>query len=64
MDKVDITPFQILLTDLLNRDTYPGEIHVCPLCSGRLHVSMSDYVQTSRGKRMGVSMECETVKHQ
>lgn len=62
MDKIDITPFQHLLMDLLNRDTDPGKIHICPLCNGRLHVSMSGYIQTSRGKRMGVGMDCEDCK--
>ena len=62
MDKDDINLFDRLLTDLINRDTDPGEIHVCPQCNGRLHVSISGYVETNRGKRLGVSMRCDDCK--
>ena len=29
-----------LIYDLIKRETNPGEIHVCPNCNGRLHVSI------------------------
>ena len=62
MDKGDITPLRLLIRDLLSRKTNPGEIHVCPLCKGILHVSMSGYTQVGQTKRFAAYTKCENCK--
>jgi len=58
MDK-DINPIRLLIQDLLSRNTNPGEIHVCPLCNGILHVRMSGYTQVRQTKRFAAYVHCE-----
>jgi hypothetical protein len=47
-----------LVDQLLQMDDNPGELHPCPLCGGKLHVSFELY---SRGSRdmLGISVWCE-----
>jgi hypothetical protein len=61
-NKDDITPLRLLLQDLLDRKTDPGEIHVCPLCQGILHVRMSGYTQVRQTKRFAAYVRCENCK--
>jgi len=59
-DKDDITPLRRMITDLLDRKTDPGEIHVCPLCEGILHVKISGYTQVGQTKRFAAYVRCES----
>ena len=48
------------LLDRLRKMTIdPGEIHICPICGGKLHVKFGSYER--RGKSLlGVQVSCET----
>jgi hypothetical protein len=47
-----------LLDRLIKNTTDPGEIHVCPICNGKLHVWFGGY---KRGEEslFGATVECE-----
>lgn len=62
MNEVDITPLRSLVKDLISRDIDPGEIHVCPLCNGILHVSISGYAHGDQARRFAVYTRCENCK--
>ena len=53
-----IEALKMLIEELMQSTTDPGEIHDCPVCGGRLHVHFDIY---SRGNRkiVGVQGWCE-----
>ena len=48
-----------LLNDLIKSTTDPGEIHVCPICSGKIHVCFGGY---KRGEEslFGATIKCDS----
>lgn len=40
MENDELERVRPLIYDLIRRETDPGEIHVCPNCNGKLHVSI------------------------
>ena len=59
MSEINITPIRNLITKLVRLETDPGEIHVCPLCKGILHVKMSGYTHKGQTKRFAAYVRCE-----
>ena len=50
-----------LVHRLINTTNDPGEIHICPICGGVLHVKFSAYVR-HRKKMIGVNIWCDKCK--
>jgi hypothetical protein len=48
-----------LLDNLMKSRTDPGEIHVCPICNGKIHVWFAGY---KRGEEslFGAQVKCES----
>ena len=59
MNKNELDLLRPLIYDLIRRETDPGEIHVCPICNGVLHVSITVYKETGREKELNVGAHCE-----
>jgi len=52
------------LAELENADSDPGEIHVCPICSGKLHVSIRIHENAYWGRYLAVGALCDNCKIQ
>lgn len=50
------------LDKLVKSEMDPGEIHVCPNCEGKLHVSIRVYTTPYWGRYLGVGAHCENCK--
>jgi hypothetical protein len=52
-----------LLDNLIKYSSVPGEIHVCPICNGKLHVWFGGY---KRGEKnlFGATVSCESCEIQ
>jgi hypothetical protein len=64
MNKGKLELLHPLIDDLIRRETDPGEIHVCPICKGRLHVSMQILTEFDLEKKkvLGIGIRCEDCK--
>jgi hypothetical protein len=47
-----------LLDNLIKSDTDPGEIHICPICEGELHVWFGAYKRLDESL-FGATVECK-----
>jgi hypothetical protein len=48
-----------LIDQLMSATSDPGEIHVCPICGGSLHVRFQPYTRGSKAM-LGVQAFCES----
>jgi C4-type Zn-finger protein len=48
--------------ELVMGEADPGEIHVCPSCKGRLHVSIRIHTNPYWGNYLGAGAHCENCK--
>ncbi len=47
-----------LLDKLIKSDSDPGEIHICPICGGEIHVWFGAYKRFER--KFGVTVDCKS----
>ncbi|HEU0291243.1 MAG TPA: hypothetical protein VFR47_00805 [Anaerolineales bacterium] len=51
-----------LIHDLISRESDPGEIHMCPNCKGKLHVSIQILKHAHPPRYLAVGARCEKCK--
>jgi ssDNA-binding Zn-finger/Zn-ribbon topoisomerase 1 len=55
----DTKLIQELLDKLIKSDSDPGEIHICPICEGELHVWFGAYKRGNMSL-FGVTVKCKS----
>ena len=59
MSKEEYDKLEQLLHRLCTATTDPGEVHVCPLCNGRLYVRFELYTRGDKNM-LGLQASCES----
>jgi hypothetical protein len=62
MKKDNLALLSPLINDLIRREYDPGEIHICPNCRGKIHVSMQILTRVHPPRYLAVGARCENCK--
>lgn len=62
MKKDNLDILRPLIYDLISRESDPGEIHVCPNCKGKIHVSIQVLKHAHPPRYLAAGARCENCK--